>query len=468
MKDPDENKLIRSLGLFTATLLVSSTLIGSGVFKKIIPLSQTGLSESWILIAWAFAGFITMLGAFNLSGLASMTEETGGVYEYLRLSFGNFFSFMFGWADFTIIGSASIAAIAFIFAQTLNTLIPLPNPFSAWSDISIGHLIYPFADSGIKILALATIIVLSWVNYRGAKESGRLNNIFTLAKITGIIILIVGGLFYATPPYISQANAMHEIHAGLQGGSHISAFFIAMLAVLWAYDGWMDISFLTGEVKNPKRNVPLAIIIGVSLAMILYVLINHAYMNVLSLDQLASVGQNEIGAAAVAKTLIGRTGVTMIIFLIMISVFGTLNAIILSHTRIYFRMAEEKFFFPEVAKVHPKYKTPYISLFYTMIWSCILVVSGTFDILSDMVIFANFLFYGLLAVALIKMKKAGKIKIKVIGYPVIQIILILFSLSLILNTIVNQPKQTLAGIGLILIGVPFYYYFRKKQIANLL
>src|SRR5450631_826666 len=190
MKNESENTLLRALGIFTAILLVAGIMIGSGVFKKIIPMAQTGLNETWILSAWILAGVITMFGAFNLAGLASLTEESGGVYEYLRLSFGNFFSFLYGWTDFTIIGTASVAALAFIFAQTINTLIPLTNPLQQWQDISIGHLIYPFADSGIKLLAIVTTIILTWVNYRGVKESGMLNNIFTSAKILGILILI--------------------------------------------------------------------------------------------------------------------------------------------------------------------------------------------------------------------------------------------------------------------------------------
>src|SRR5450432_4605197 len=218
MKPANGTVLVRALGLFTATLLVAGIMIGSGVFKKIVPLSQTGVNETWILIAWVLAGVITMFGAFNLAGLASLTEESGGVYEYLRLSFGNFFSFLYGWTDFTIIGTASVAALAFIFAQTINTLLPLPNPLQQWQDISIGHLIYPFADSGIKLLAIATTFMLTWVNYRGVKESGMLNNIFTSAKILGILILIFLGLFY-TPPVAQQTVLTHTAENHLQGSA---------------------------------------------------------------------------------------------------------------------------------------------------------------------------------------------------------------------------------------------------------
>lgn len=461
-KPPNQPTLARVLGLFTATLLVAGIMIGSGVFKKIIPMAQTGLSQGWILAAWILAGIITMFGALNVAGLSTLTEESGGVYEYLRLSFGNLFSFLFGWTDFTIIGTASVAALAFIFAQTIHTLAPLPNPLQAWEHLSVAHVIHPFADSGIKLLAIATIVILTGVNYRGTRESGNVNNIFTSAKIAGILLLIVIGLLYAVPAHPSLQPVTNPVTGNLQGTAFFSAFFLAMLNVLWAYDGWLDITFVTGEIKNPKRNVPIAIVVGVSIAMFLYVLVNYVYMHVLPLPQLAAVNPNKIGAAVVAETLIGTAGRTMIIVLIMISVFGSLNAVILSHTRIYFRMAQEAFFFQKASQVHPRFRTPSNALLFTMVWSCVLVMSGTFDILTEMVIFANFLFYGLLALAVLKMKRKGLITKKLTGYPVVQIIIMLFAATLIINTLLTQPRQALTGIALVVSGVPFYYYFNRK------
>lgn len=429
-------------------------------------MAQAGLSQGWILAAWVLAGMITMFGAFNIAGLASLTEESGGVYEYLRLSFGNFFSFLFGWTDFTIIGTASVAALAFIFAQTINTLAPLPNPLQAWEHITIANVVHPFADSGIKLLAIASIVILTGINYRGTRESGNVNNVFTSAKIAGILLLIVIGLLYTVPATQLSTPAANPVASTLQGSTFFSAFFFAMLNVLWAYDGWVDLSFVTGEIKNPKRNVALAIIMGVSIAMLLYVLVNYVYMHVLPLPQLAAVSPNKIGAAVVAETLIGAAGRTMIVVLIMVSVFGSLNAVILAHTRIYFRMAQEKFFFPKAARVHPRFRTPSNALLFTMVWSCLLVISGTFDILTEMVIFANFLFYGLLALAVLKMKRKGIITKKVTGYPVIQVIILLFAATLIINTLITQPRQAIAGLLLVLSGVPFYYYFNRINNRN--
>lgn len=454
---PAPATLVRSLGVFTGTLLVAGVVIGSGVFKKIVPLAQTGLSEEWILTAWVLAGFITMGGAFNLAALSSLTEESGGIYEYLRLCFGNLASFLFGWTDFAIIGSASVAALGFIFAQTVNSFLPLPNPLQAWAGVSIGHVVYPFADSGIKLLALGTIGVLTWVNYRGVAASGALGNIFTGAKILGLLVLIVVGIFIAAPAPAPTALPGPALLAG--DASFFSALFSALLSIFWAYDGWVDLSFVTGEMKNPARNVPRAIIGGVAIAIGLYLLVNYAYMHVLSLPQLAAVRPNEIGAAVVAEAALGKWGKTGVTLLIMVSVFGTLNAVLLSHSRIYFRMAQERFFFARAAVVHPHYRTPHVALLYTLGWSSLLVVSGTFDLLTDMVIFATFLFYGLVAVAVLKMKRQGKLSGPARGYPFLQVFLLLFALTLLVNTVVTQPRQSLLGLGLMLTGLPFYGYF---------
>ncbi len=460
--DRSKIPLNRVLGLFTTVLLVSGIMIGSGVFKKIIPMSQTGLSEGWILGAWIIAGVITMFGAFTISGLSSLTEQSGGVYEYLRLSFGNFFSFLFGWTDFAIMGPASIAALGYIFAQTINSLTPLPNPLSSLQYISIADFIFPFANSGIKLLAIAAISLLTWINYLGVKKGGSISNVITSAKILGILIIIFFGLFY-TAPAIDNVPGTITDPVTLNGIAFYSAMFGAMLSAFWAYDGWSNITYISGEIKNPKRNLPLAIIIGVSIAMFLYVLVNYAYMQVLPLDKLAAVNQNTIGAVVVAETMIGKIGKTLIAVLIMVSVFGSLNGVIMAHTRVFFQMAREKYFFKGFAKVHPKYRTPYISLFYTFIWSSVLVLSGTFDILTDMVIFAGFLFYALVAVALFKMKRKGMIKAKLIGYPFVPVILILFSTALIINTFMVHTKYSLIGVGLILTGVPLYFYFKRKE-----
>ncbi len=458
--DKTKIPLKRVLGLPTGILMVAGIMIGSGVFKKIAPMSATLMSEPYILAAWIIAGIFTIFGAFMVAGLATTTTESGGVYEYLRLSVGNFFSFIYGWTAFTILGSGSIAALAFIFAQSLNTLVHIPEPLAGLGHISIGNFIFPFASSGVKIVAVIVTCLLTWVNYRGTKNGGVLNNIVTTAKILGILILIALGLFYSNAETLQQANAASAIP--FSATAPFSALFGAMLSALWAYDGWANISCIAGEIKDPKRNLPIAIIAGVGIAMALYVLLNYAFMQVLPLSELAAIDENHIAAAEVAGVLMGTTGTVLISVLIMICTLGALNVCVIVYPRIYFRMAQENFFFRNVANVHPVFRTPYISLVWSMVWSCILIVTGTFDLLTNLVVFAGFFFYVLLAWGLVRMKRKGLITVKLMGYPAVPVIVILFSIIIIVNTVIVQPRQSLIGLLLMFSGVPFYYYFKKK------
>ncbi len=451
--------LSRTIGLTSGILLVAGIMIGSGVFKKIVPMAASGLSEKYIIAAWVVAGIITMFGAFTVAGLSTLTTTSGGEYEYLRLIFGNFVSFLFGWSSFTIMGSASIAAIAVVFTSSVNELLHLGNPFASLEHLSAGYIVDPFADSGLKLLAVATIMLLTWVNYRGTTKATKLNNLITYAKVAGILLLISIGLFYGGKGQVPLETAIVPI----TGTGGTGAFFAAMLSAFWAYDGWINVTFISGEIKNPTHNLPRAVISGVLLVIILYVLVNFAFMKILPVKVLASLGDNEIAATVMVKSVLGESGKVLITLLIMLSTFGALNGLITTYSRLYYQMSVEGFFFKKVSKVHPRFNTPYVSLIYSMLISCLLVFSGSFDLLTDLVIFAGFLFYALLAWGLIKMKRRGLITSNLIGYPVVPVIFILFSIALLVNTIITQPMQTFAGIILMLTGVPFYFYFKRKK-----
>jgi APA family basic amino acid/polyamine antiporter len=459
--ETDKNELKRVIGVSAAILLVAGNIIGTGVFKKIVPMAQSGLDEKYILGAWIVAGIITMFGAFSVAGLAKLTSVTGGAFEYLRLCFGDLIGFLFGWGYFTILGSGSIAAVAFIFSQSVNSLVVLPDPLHQWKDVAIGS-VHPFADSGIKILAVLIIGLLTWFNYRGTKNAAGLNNAVTSTKILGIVLLIVLGLFFAH----SQAATNIAQPIAQDQGFPFATFFAIMLSAFWAYDGFVNIGAISGEIINPKKNIPIAIITGVSIVLVLYVVVNYAYMNSMSVDQLAAIGENRVAAIVVAESIIGHTGTVLISSLILLSTFGYLNAAILVFARYYYRMAQENLFFKKAANVHSVYRTPHVSLIYSMIWSCILVMSGTFDLLTDMVVFGAFAFYCLLAIGLIKMKIKGGIKERIPGYPVAPVLFILLIGSFLISTLIDSPVKNLIGIALILSGVPFYYYFKKQNSKN--
>ena len=459
-KKIDESKipLRRNLGLTTAILMVAGIVIGSGVFKKIAPMSAALMNRNYILIAWLVAGVIALLGAFTIAGLATLTDESGGIYEYLRLSFGNFFSFISGWTAFFIAGSGGIAALAFVFAESVNYLVPLPAIFASWQNISVGHLIYPFASGGVKTLAVLAIIVLTWVNILGTKKGGNLNNVLTAAKILGIVVLTIAGLSFSHNLPVTNPVTPSDTNTNI-----ISAVLAAMLSAFWAYDGWFLVGNISGEIKNPKRNVPISLVAGVGISIVLYLLVNDAFMHVLPLSKLAGTAEDNIAALEVARAISGNTGVVAIAALIVVCTFGALNAVIITYPRLYYRMAQEKFFPKTFSFVHPRFRTPYLGLIYSGIWSCVLVVSGTFDVLTNLIIFTEFFFSALFGIALIKMKRNGRIKARVILYPFSPILLILFSLALVINTFFVQPLQSVVGLLFMLTGIPVYFYYKKRK-----
>lgn len=453
--------LKRVIGLPTSILIVAGIMIGSGVFKKIAPMSLSLMSEPYILLAWISAGLISIFGAFTYSGLANLTNETGGLYEYIRLIYGDFIAYLFGWTYFMIVGSGSIAALAFVFSQSADALLHFPVLVPGLSDFSIAQVIFPFRGLSIKILAAIMIILLTIINIRGVKNAGKLNNVITTAKILGILLLIIAGIFY-TAGHTEISHETNPVHS-LTGAALFSGFFGALLSALWAYDGWANITFVTGELKNPERNLPYAIIGGVGIATILYVLLNWVYMTVLPVKELALIPEHKIAAAVVSETLFGRAGSTLIVVLILVCTFGALNGCIISYPRISFRMAQENVFFKKAAWVHPVFNTPYIALAFSGVWSCILVFTGSFDEITNLVVFSTYLFFGLAAAGLIRMKMQKRISKKVIGYPVIPVIIILFSLALVINTLIVQTRASFLGLLLMFSGVPFYFWFKRNK-----
>jgi APA family basic amino acid/polyamine antiporter len=306
------------------------------------------------------------------------------------------------------------------------------------------------------------IILLTWYNITGVKNSGILNNLVTTAKITGILLLIIAGLLYAGQPVRVPQNEVS--HHELTGIALYSGFFGALISALWAFDGWSIVSFVSGEIKNPEKNLPYAIIGGISIVTVLYLLLNYIYMRVYSVELLASIPDEKIAAAVVSETLFGRVGSTLILVLIFISTFGALTGCIITYPRISFRMAQERVFFRKAAFVHPVFKTPYVALIYSCIWSSFLVITGTFDQLTNLIVVCGYSFAVLSAAGLIKMKMKKEITSRVIGYPVIPVIVILFSLTLVITTLIVNTRDSLIGLLLSFSGIPFYFWFKKSKL----
>lgn len=459
----DKPTLNRALGLTTAVLLVISSMIGSGIFKKIAPMSTVLGDGTLILLAWVIAGVISMFGVFTYAGLATLTEEGGGQFEYFRIIYGKFFAFIFGWTCFTVIQTASIASIAYVFGESVNNVAHFTNPLDAWKHVSVGNYIFPFANSGVKLFTIGTIIVLTVINIYGVKRGGVLNDVFSSAKIAGIVLLILLGLTLSGGSNVAQLQDVQQ--PSVSGGALISALFTAMLAAFWAYDGWINIAYIGGEVKNPKRNIPIAFIGGTAIVMCIYVLLNYAYLKALPVEAYMQIDAegNKIAGAEMAKSILGDGGFLLISVLIMLCTFGATNSSLMSSPRIYFQMAKQNLFFKQFGEIHPKYKTPHRSLLYQAAWASVLVISGTFDQLTDMLIFASFIFYGSGAIGLIMMKRKGIITKKIIGYPVLPILFILFCLALVSNALYTTTEESLIGLLFLTSSIPIYYYLQKKN-----
>ncbi len=466
-KPSDDSGLSRKLGVFTATMVVVGSMIGSGVFKKITPMAITLQSSKLILLSWLLAGLVTILGALSVASISKITSEAGGQYQYLKISYGKFFSFLYGWSGFTVIQSASIASIAYVFGQSVNNVFPLRHLPEIYERISFFGYIYPLDNLGVKLMTIAAIIFITTVNYFGVSYGGLLVNIFSSAKVLGIGLLIVLALFFSTGSMDNIVQpSMRASHHSATLFRYVTGIFVAMLSAFWAYDGWANITSLSGEVKNCSRNLPIAIITGVLGVTVIYMVTNAAYLYVMPVDSFIELGKNKnaIAAAEAMSTIVGHGGYILISLLIMVSTFGAANSGAMAAPRVYYAMARDGLFFKGTANAHPKYKTPHRSLIIQCLWVSILVMSGTFDQLTDMLVFAAFIFYGSVVFGLFVLKKKRIITDKIFGYPFIPALFVIFCVTLLISTIIERPAEVCAGLILIVTGIPVYFYWSRVHI----
>jgi APA family basic amino acid/polyamine antiporter len=404
-----------------------------------------------------------MFGALSNAEIASMLADTGGEYVYYKKIYNRFFSFLYGWSNFAAIKSAAIASISYVFAQSLNSIIHIPEVFSSLKDINIAGIFYPFEGFNVKLVAILLILFLTWVNSRGLKIGAGLSTLLLLLVLAGILTIIIFG---TTSSHADISSSFSMATTNSQSVS-VSAIFTAMLAAFWAYEGWNSVGLLGGEIKNPNRNVPLSIGIGLLIIISLYLLTNIAYLSLLpiaSLEQINAQG-NTIAAVEAVKVFWNEEGVIFISLLILLSTLGCTHATILSNARTSFAMAKGGLFFPKMAKVN-KASVPGNALWYQGVWASILVLSGTFDQLTDMLIFAAFIFYGATALGVFILRKKmpdAPRAYKVWGYPFVPAIFVIFCVFLIGNTIIARPREAGIGLVLILAGVPFYWWFQRQN-----
>ncbi len=458
-------KLTPTLGLRSSIFLVISLILGSGVFKKVVMMSATLQSPLLVLLCWILAGIISLAGALCTAEMVGMFPNSGGEYYYFQKVYNRFFAFIYGWANFVVLKTAAIAALAYIFAESFNSIFQLP----VWS-FSIGNFLVE--NAAIKMLASLLIVLLTYINFRGIKHAEKLSRIMTIVMLIAAVMIIIAGL-------TSPAGKLHNLTTpgsnageGLSGWVLIKAITLASLGAFWGYEGWNCIGLIGEEIKNPKRNLPLSLGIGTLVIIAVYVLLNVVYLYILPVDAFIQMKDhpNQIAAVEVMKIVWGKWGELFVALLILVTTCNATNSTILTSARIFYAMAREGHFYKPAENIHPVYQTPSVALFLQAVWSILLVWSGTFDQLTDMLIFSAFIFYGATALAVMLMRKREPLTprtYKVIGYPFTPFLFCAFCVLLIGVTLQSQPREALAGLGLIALGIPFYAYWTRKRNTTL-
>jgi APA family basic amino acid/polyamine antiporter len=472
-------QLERKLGLWATIALVAGGLIGSGIFMKPAVMAGQLGSPVLLLSVWVIAGIITIFGALSNAEIAAMFPVTGGQYIFFEKMYGDFFAFLYGWAAFAIFNTAGVASIAYVMGEYTGYFIALPR-FSAEMERSFSmHIpfigtLYPLENAGVKAVTITTVLVLSVANYFSTRFGGGIQVVFTAAKIGAIMFLLMGIFFSGEGSLTNLINNDTTIMP--EGTALVSALIAATAGAFWAYDGWNNITFVAGEVRNPQSVIPKSLLIGILIPIVLYVLINVAFLYVIPVGKMQG---SSLIAADAATLVMGTAGVAAIVALVIVSTFGSTNGNILATARVSFAMAREQRFFKFAGTVHPRFHTPGNSLMLHAAWTSVLVVSGSFDMLTDMLIFISWLFYGMSVAGLFILRKKlpdTYRPYKVPGYPFVPLLFCGFTGMFLVITLYNDISNyatgkspvvnSAIGLALTLIGVPFYWYFKKKQVRN--
>ncbi len=459
-------------------MLVIGSVVGSGIFKNPASMAALTGSPELLLGIWVGAGIVTLFGALTIAEVAGLIPATGGQYEYFRVIYGDFTAFIYGWALFFVIQTGSIASITYVFSYYFDSVFPLYNlPEETWRSFSIGlpfGTIYPLREIGVKFLTSGVIIFLTAINIYGVRHGGRMQNVLTVSKVLAILVLVAGAFIFGQGAVANFTT--DSVSGAVTGGAMLTAIVLTMNKALWSYDGWNTVTAVAGETKEPQKTIPRALMIGSLSILVIYILINLAYLYILDIDQLAA---STSPAADVAMIALGPWGLTFVAVAVMIATMGTTNGTILQSARIFFAMARDKLFFKRLNKVHRKFHTPAPALFWQGAWACLLVFSGTFDMLTEMLIFVSWAFYGLAAFGVFILRKRmpnHDRPYKVWGYPVVPAVFVLFAAAFLVFSLVSDYDQYMLGqqngtdpilnsvYGLFLLasGLPFYFLFRRS------
>ena len=456
LKLPSQAELKRDLGVWSAAAIVVGTVIGSGIFLVPSSMIKNVGSPMMLFAVWIFGGMLTLFGALSYAELAAALPQAGGEYVYLREAYGPLWGFLYGWTQMWVAKSGSIATLATGFFIYLANFRPELDRVWVVVPLPLGESGHPLEIRYGQILAMGVIAILALINYFGVKIGGNVQVVVTVIKVGLIIAIIVIGLGGGQG---TAANYSTSIPA--PGG--IAGFFAALVAALWAYDGWNNVGMVASEVRNPQRNLPLALIAGTLGVIAIYLLANLAYFYVLSASSVAS---SDRVAGEMMRRVLGAKGAGAVSIAAMISIFAALNGSILSGSRVPFAMARDGLFFRRIGTVHPTHHTPSVSILALSGWAALLVLSGRYDQLYTYVIFSSVILYGMAtaAVIVLRFKRPDMERpYRTVGYPIVPIIFVLGIASLVVSTLLKSPRESLMGLVLISLGLPFYFYWRRRK-----
>lgn len=453
---PDADaQLVKGIGLWGATLLVIGSVIGSGIFLTTGGMLAELPSTTLLLAAWGAGGLLAMAGGLTYAEMGSMFPRSGGLYVFLSEAYGPVWGFLFGWACMLVILTGSIATVAIGFAEyfsyffpalgTANVLFSVPMPWGPWS-ISAGQL-----------MAAASIAIITAINYVGVNAGNAVNAVLTVAKVGLLVLLPVLALVYLrTDPVLTPV-------VPIASARPLASFGVIMIAVMWTYEGWYYVAFAAGEIKDAARNVPRSLILGTLALTAIYLAVNLAYVYTLSVEEMSGVTRI---AEKMVTVLLGPAGAALVAASVVISTFGCNVAAVITCSRTCFAMAADGRFFPAAAKVHPVYRTPHMAILITSAWAAFLTLTGGYETLFTYVTFASVLF-GSLGGAAIFVLRAKRPEVprpyRAWGYPLVPALYVLGSLALVWNTLMERPGASIAGLGLVALGLPFYYHWAKAS-----
>jgi basic amino acid/polyamine antiporter, APA family len=464
-----ESGLVRGLGLVATTAIVIGDVIGTGVFLKSRAMTCNVGTPGRVILVWVVGGLLSLAGALTYAELAAIWPRAGGEYIFIREAYNRPLAFLFGWTRFVVSGPGTLAALAAGFAIFLNVLMRGTLNVNYFV-VSLGRYQIPFGR--LQLVALLAILIVTLINCASIVLGGAFATLLTSIKVAIIIALGVGALFFAHGDwshfFLSEFGGLCEDVSGpARGGS--AGFAAAMLGVLWAYNGWNETTFVAGEVKHPERNIPRALIAGMVIVSALYIFVNTTYFYVLTPAEVANIPAASSVAGVVAERFVGPVALTLIAAAMMSSTFGALHISTMANSRIPYAMAHDGLFPKQLAKVSSRTHVPVTALVVQGVWAGVLALSGSYDTLTDYVIFANWIFFGLVIASVFFIRRRvpkAEGRYRAWGYPIVPALFLLTTAWLLVSTLITAPLRSLVGIGLVVLGLPIYWYQSHRTVTR--